>query len=137
MNPSPGKEALRQICLRGTLQRTLEHYISSCRPPAEEAGAEEKKRQKKSAGRFPNLAGFCRYRRISLEELAALTEEFPAEMAILYASLEDEALNSGLPPPILSAYLKKRLGYEREFEAANGGGEVLIRFEHDIYADGA
>ena len=71
-----------------------------------------------------------------MEELSSLCTEFPSEMAILFSVLEDEALNSGLPPPILSAYLKKRLGYEREFDTATEGGEVRICFEHDIYADG-
>ena len=136
MNHLRGMDALRQICRRGTLQRTLEHYIQICRVPAEEVGSDGTKKTKRTSVRFPNLAGFCRYRKISMEELAALAEEFPSEMATLYAVLEDEALNSGLPPPILSAYLKKRLGYEREFDSA-GGEEVRIRFEHDIYADGA
>ena len=137
MNHTRGMDELRRICRRGTLQRTLEHYIQACRAPAEETEQDTKKRTKRPAGRFPNLAGFCRYRRISMEELAQLSSEFPAEMATLFATLEDEALNSGLPPPILSAYLKKRLGYEREFDSSADGGEVRVRFEHDIYADGA
>ena len=136
MNHSRGMDAMRQICRRGAMRRTLEQYIQTCRAPAEEAEPDGKKRTKKSSGRFPNLAGFCRYRKISMEELISLTSEFPEEMAGLYATLEDEALNSGLPPPILSAYLKKRLGYEKEFEPISDGGEVKIRFEHDVYADG-
>ena len=136
MNHTRGTDALRQICMRGTLQRTLEHYITSCRASAEEAEPDGKKRTKRPPGRFPNLAGFCRYRRISMEELASLAEEFPDEIATLYATLEDEALNSGLPPPILSAYLKKRLGYDRELDVTGGGEEVRVRFEHDIYTDG-
>ncbi len=137
MNHTGGIDRLRQICRRGTLLRTLEHYIQSCRSCVEDTETDTKKRTKRPAGRFPNLAGFCRYRKISMEELATLSSEFPTEMATLFATLEDEALNSGLPPPILSAYLKKRLGYEREFESAADGEEVRIRFEHDIHADGA
>ncbi len=127
-----GVGALRECCRRKTLNRFLEHYIRSCRDTDTEGGGSTKKR----VGRFPNLAGFCRYFHISLEDIDAVALEFPQEMAYLYAILEDEALNSGLPPAVLSAYLKKRLGYDKELPAEDGTGVLNIHFEHNIYDDG-
>ncbi len=95
----------------------------------------EKGKGKRAAGRFPNLAGFCRSKAIGMDELARLEREFPEQLEQLYAILEDEALNSGLPPPILSAYLKKRLGYERD-DASVGETPIEVRFAHDIFKDG-
>ena len=137
MNPSSGSEALWDACRRGTLNRILEQYIKLCREADRPGETEEqKKRGRKQVGRFPNLAGFCRYRRVSLAELEQIAKDFPGETALLFAALEDEALNSGLPPAVLSAYMKKRLGYEQEFSRGDGGGTVNVRFEHDIYTDG-
>ena len=87
-------------------------------------------------GRFPNIAGFCRFNRTSVEELEELSGKYPMEIAQIYAIFEDEALNSGLPPAVLSAYLKKRLGYEKESRAKDASGQMSIRFEHDIFNDG-
>ena len=56
-------------------------------------------------------------------------------MEQIYLTLEDEALNSGLPPALLSAYLKKRLGYEKELQAVEEM-PLQIQFEHDIFEDG-
>ena len=55
---------------------------------------------------------------------------------MLYAILEDEALNSGLPPAVLSAYLKKRLGYDKELSDTLSDEHMTIRFEHNIFDDG-
>ena len=68
--------------------------------------------------------------------LEALSNEFPEEINLLYAILEDEALNSGLPPAVLSAYLKKRLGYDKDNGADELGETMTIRFEHNILDDG-
>ncbi len=138
MNQKCGVGTLSDACRRNTLNRTLEKYISSCRADEfEELFAESSSKNGKKNRRFPNIAGFCRYYRISICDLEALAEEYPEQIGNLYAIFEDEALNSGLPPAVLSAYLKKRLGYDRDTakgECSDGG--VTVRFEHDIFDDG-
>ena len=134
MTPKRGGQVLENACRRKQVHRILDHYLRSCR---DEAGAEEgeRGRARRSRERFPNLAGFCRYLRIGLVELEAIRREFPTETEEIYLTLEDEALNSGLPPALLSAYLKKRLGYEKELQGTEEPATV-VRFEHDIFEDG-
>lgn len=139
MNRKGGVSALKDACRRNTLNRILEKYIKSCRSPRSDDGSEPsstKRPQVKTCGRFPNIAGFCRFYHISIDELDELSLDFPQEIAHLYAILEDEALNSGLPPAVLSAYLKKRLGYDKESPSSEPSGQLNIRFEHDIFNDG-
>ncbi|MBQ8345866.1 MAG: hypothetical protein IJY42_06360 [Clostridia bacterium] len=124
---------LRQACREGTLDRKLEEYLSLCRQVPVEGGS------KKESFRFPNAAGFCRYMSTGLSELEELAKEDPTAYERLCTVLEDEALNSSLSPTLLSAYLKKRLGYEQEKkrkEIKEGEGQMTIRFEHDIWEDG-
>ena len=137
MNQKSGGEALRLACRRGTIKRLLDRYIRSCCEPTGSKGSDTESKTRREKGRFPNLAGFCRYQSIGLEELFTLEKEFPEEIAILYATMEDEALNSSLSPALLSAYMKKRLGYDKIEEKPDAGErQPSIRFEHDIYADG-
>ena len=129
-----GVERLRTACARGGgARRLLEHYVTLCHEQSD--AATEPKRSARTARRLPNLAGFCRYLAIGTEEFHRVAEEYPNEIAPLYAILEDEALNSGLPPAVLSAYLKRRLGYEREEDDAPTE-PLQICFEHDILRDG-
>ena len=137
MNQRSGVASLRDACRRNNLNRILEKYIESChRRETSDDEASSKKRSKKSGGRFPNIAGFCRYYRVSIRDLDTLSGEFPEEINMLYAILEDEALNSGLPPAVLSAYLKKRLGYDKELSDTLSDEHMTIRFEHNIFDDG-
>lgn len=141
MNQKSGVASLKDACRRNILNRTLEKYIEHCHRIAEEQddlaeGASKKKRAKKVSGKFPNIAGFCRFNRISIRDLETLSREFPEEINMLYAILEDEALNSGLPPAVLSAYLKKRLGYDKELSDPISDEHMTIRFEHNIFDDG-
>ena len=134
MTLSRGERALRTACRRKQINQLLERYILSCRYDTEEIEG-ERSRSRKSKDRFPNLAGFCRYLKIGTRELEKISHEFPHEIEEIYLTLEDEALNSGLPPALLSAYLKKRLGYEKELQATEEA-PLQIRFEHDIFEDG-
>ena len=134
MNPCRGERVLRTACRRKQINQILEQYILSCRYEVEENEG-ERSRSRRSKDRFPNLAGFCRYLKIGTHELEMLSHEFPHEMEELYLTLEDEALNSGLPPALLSAYLKKRLGYEKELHTIEEA-PLQICFEHDIFEDG-
>ncbi len=136
MTKQSGVSRLREACRRGTTKRLLEKYIASCRGEDEQDHSGSRVGKKET--RVPNLAGFCRYMKIGTEELDALAKDFPEEIDGLYAILEDEALNCSLPAAILSVYLKKRLGYDGEAGRQEGEGETVnIRFEHDVYRDGA
>ena len=138
MKQKCGVSIIKEHCRRRTLNRILEKYIKSCRlSETDDGGTVTKQTSKKGLGRFPNIAGFCGFYRISIEDLENLASEFPEEISYLYAIFEDEALNSGLPPAVLSAYLKKRLGYEKEdLRQDSSSPPISIRFEHDIYDDG-
>ena len=136
MNKNGGAQAFEEACQRGKLDRVLEKYLESCKVVLSEDDSLQKKTKIKSPNKFPNIAGLCRYYRIGVDDLEAIAKKFPSEIARLYAVFEDEALNSGLPPAVLSAYLKKRLGYDRDIGGDAEGGEICVRFEHDIYADG-
>ena len=127
------EDALRRLCRLGELHRVVEEYVLFCYASVEDGG-----RQKNSKSAvFPNLAGFCRFIGIAAEPLFALLSEFPTQKERLMTILEDEALNSSASPTIVSAYLKKRLGYEKETAVRNdGNGQIRIEFEHDIFEDG-
>ena len=115
------------------LPRLLEEYVASCRPPLDAD-------PKKNPGRLANFAGFCRYIGCTLSELLRLREHNPVLFDRLCAVFEDELLNHSPSPTILSAYLKKRLGYadeERESEQEIACREMRLIFEHDISEDGA
>ena len=132
-----GEQALRSACRRKQVSRILELYLRFCRNEEDEEEGEGKGRARgKIKTRFPNLAGFCRYLKIGTREFEQIVREFPKETEEIYLTLEDEALNSGLPPALLSAYLKKRLGYEKELQSGEEPS-LQIRFEHDIFEDGA
>ena len=136
MNKNGGAQAFEKACESGRLESALEKYLKSCRVTDDEDDTQAKRSRSKPAGKFPNIAGLCRYYRISVDDIELIAKKFPTEIARLYAVFEDEALNSGLPPAVLSAYLKKRLGYDKELGAEADAGDICIRFEHDVYADG-
>ena len=123
---------VERACLEERLDVLAEEYIDFCKSAADA----DKKTSKKSAGRFPNVAGFCRYFRIGASEYECLAQKHPAEFEKLYAALEDEALNSEVSATILSAYMKKRLGYDREPEREISDGQLKIVFDHNIMEDG-
>lgn len=108
-----------------------ERYILSCRAASSEA---------KKHSRFPNIAGFCRFCGIGSDQLNKLKEKYPNSYSALCLILEDEALNAEIPASILSAYLKKRLGYGdtegKSAELTTDEGQIKLIFEHDILSDG-
>lgn len=123
---------IERACLEERLDALAEEYVSFCKSSADA----EKRTSKRGAGRFPNVAGFCRYFRIGASEYECLAQKHPAEFEKLYATLEDEALNSDVSPTVLSAYMKKRLGYDRESEREISDGQLKIVFDHNIMEDG-
>ncbi|MBQ3125573.1 MAG: hypothetical protein IJC15_00765 [Clostridia bacterium] len=90
------------------LVEAFERYTAAC--AAEEA--------------FPNLAGFCRFCRIGEEQLERWKRRFPAAYDFVMTALEDEALNAAKSASLVTAYLKRRLGYGESSEEA--GPTILI-----------
>ncbi len=83
------------------------------------------------------MAGFCRHLGVGVEEFERQMRERQEEFDAMMAIFEDEALNSGLSPTLISAYLKHRLGYgEKAEEKTAAVGDVKLIFEHDIFEDG-
>lgn len=141
MNFTEGDDsALREVCRLGRLDELIEQYISACRAVPSCSGeanpSQKKKRTAEGGTAFPNLAGFCRYIGIGAESLGRILADFPREAELLMAVLEDEALNSSASPTIVAAYLKKRLGYEKDLPPPKAETQLKIQFEHDIFKDG-
>lgn len=146
MNSAQG--SLSELCENERLDDMLQSYLELCAARKEDSESvpteenQNKKRQKArgnetSKASFPNLAGFCRYLGVGTDELEQLAAEYPTEHGKILAVLEDEALNSGLSATLISAYLKKRLGYgNAAILQTQGESQMQIRFEHDIIEDG-
>lgn len=124
---------LEDSCRERLFYEKIEGYLTECR--------EDKKRSKK--GRFPNIAGFCRYCGIGQSELERLSLTYPEEYDALYSIFEDEALNyEDMSVTLLGNYLKNRLGYgakaaeKKETTDNDKAGAPLAVFEHDIFSDG-
>ena len=111
-----------------------EQYIDACLKYSDVSLAD-----KKSKGRFPNLAGFARMLGIGVEDLRSIKKKWPDQYGAMLALFEDEALNSDRSATVLNAYIKERLefGEKREGGATLPMGDLKIIFEHDISEDGA
>ncbi len=122
-------ESLESAASAGRLPKLIERYLKFCR-----------KSEEKKGGRFPNLAGFCRWMGCGMDAVEQLRLTHPEDADYLVAVMEDEALNSPvLSPTVVGAYLKRRLAYgERAASASSSAdcGEVRLIFEHDIAEDG-
>jgi len=128
---------LREICERGKFDELLEGYLRFCRSSTQDAEETEKiSKGKKDGVRFPNTAGFCRFCGVGESELMLLRKSYPKSWERLCAVLEDEALNSNLSATVLSVYLKRRLGYDREEQSEREDGQLRVIFDHDIGEDG-
>ena len=141
MKISDKERPLARACANGRVYNQLNKYLRYCA----EAGLGGSSNEKEGAGRskvkavarFPNIAGFCRYLKTGTDELSDIAERFPDVLGRIFAILEDEALNAVSSPTVTAAYLKRRLGYDKELIADDGrGGGLEVRFEHDIWEDG-
>ena len=142
MNSDQSEDLIKQLYESGRVNELLEEYILACSkiPNESESASEEKPKSKKkteSAKIFPNLAGFCRYLGISIGDLCDISRSYPSQHGRLLTVFEDEALNSSLSPTLISAYLKKRLGYSADGSDGAIENQMQIKFEHDIFEDGA
>ena len=145
MNKKEGPDLLQTACDEGMLEKLAEEYIIFCHTSEEKEeedkneSAAKKKKASETQARFPNVAGFCRYLGIGHQKYERLSKKYPEEFEKLSAILEDEALNSSISASVLTAYLKKRLGYsdaEKREESEIEAGQIRLVFEHDILSDG-
>ncbi len=115
-----------------SLPQKLNDYLEECHTLSADAS-------KRKSDSFPNLAGFCRYIGCGMTALEGLRLSNPTVYDYICAIFEDEALNAEISPTILTAYLKRRLGYAEKGEASAVAdcGEVRLIFEHDVLEDGA
>lgn len=129
--------SVSSVCLElmseGTFFEAVDDYLDLCHTAAEDVPPKARGRPR---GRFPNLAGLCRYLGTGLSDVNLLRTEHPVEYDRLLAIFEDEALNSEVSPTLLSAYMKKRMLYSPGEGATLSSEEVRYCFEHDIFADG-
>ena len=119
----------------GEITTLLERYLQSCHAEQGRDTMETEKKKTKKETIFPNLAGFCRFIGVGTSELESYGKSNPNEYERVLTVLEDEALNSGVSPALVSAYLKKRLGYDGSKPQENTS-QLEIKFEHDIFEDG-
>lgn len=147
-----GPHALRDpvaLARNGLLFDLVSLYLERCADPvttpenSASSGSPSTERTRKNAptGRFPNLAGFCRFLGVGMARMEALSCEEPEIWDTLCAIFEDEALNSGVSASVLTPYFKKRLGYaDHSPPPPTGGyedGAIRLLFDHDIWEDGA
>lgn len=145
------QSSLEELCNSRRIDELLRDYLCSCYAYGEDEEKEEedhavrregKTKKKVERGKypqkscFPNLAGFCRFLGIGTRELESFGSEHPDEYGKILAVFEDEALNSGLSATLVSAYLKKRLGYDSSTKNSSELSGLQISFEHDIFEDG-
>ena len=137
-------ELIQKACDSGALDSLAEEYIVFCHTFKEneeedEDASSSKKKKQNDCTRFPNVAGFCRYFGIGQQKFERLSKKYPEEFEKLSAILEDEALNSEISASVLTAYLKKRLGYsdsDKPEKSEIDTGQMRLVFEHDILSDG-
>lgn len=115
------------ICIKGALIRMAERYIKFCL-----TGNADRPR-------LPNICGFFRWLKLGACALDLLKQKYPDKFRTLQMLFEDEALNSPLPPSIVSTYMRQQsytdlpdVGQTQEKE--NDG--ITVVFDHDIINDG-
>ena len=116
-----------QICQGGKLIKLAEKYIKFCL-------TEESKKP-----RLPNICGFFRWLKLSALALDRLMRLYSEKYRTLLMIFEDEALNSELPPSIISTYMKQSFAHkdgDEENETRESCGPITLVFDHDINKDG-
>ena len=115
------KERVDKICKSRSTKKLAEQYIKFC--------------LSETPKRLPNIAGFFRWLKLSATARDHFKEAYEEEYKTVKMIFEDEALNSPLPPSIVSAYMKQYFSTEIG-EDNSKRGEITLSFEHDIYHDG-
>ncbi|MCI6502600.1 MAG: hypothetical protein MSA49_05170 [Clostridia bacterium] len=120
--------AVDELCQNGSLIDRCEQYVHFCL-------SEENEPRKRP--RLPNAAGFFRWLELDADALRYLKQNYPEKFRTIQMIFEDEALNSPLPPSIVSAYLKQYFPQEEEPESSRAEcGPITVLFDHDINCDG-
>lgn len=122
-------EVIDEICRKGRLIKLAEKYIAAC------LSLDLKK------PRLPNVCGFFRWLKLSALALDKLKQSFPEMYRTLLMIFEDEALNSELPPSIISTYMKQSFTHRTDSDeetsvSQNDCGSITLVFDHDIDSDG-
>ena len=126
---------LRELFICNLISTVMEDYVSLCFTHSEEIPVSSQKRSAKHPP-LPNLAGFCRYLKTDVDTLVKVGKDYPAEYGMLMAILEDEALNSDASSTLITAYMKRRLNYEKLSPDVSLPTSPTVTFEHDIFSDG-
>ena len=126
-NQKDDESVIENICQKNRLIKKAEKYIDFCLDP------ELKK------PRLPNICGFFRWLRLGALAMDKLRREYPEKFRTLLMLFEDEALNSELPPSIISTYMKQ--SFLKDFEdkpreVSEDCGPITLVFDHDINLDG-
>ncbi len=115
------------LCQKGRLIKMAEKYISFC--------LEDQPKKP----RLPNICGFFRWLKLSALALDRLKRAYPEKFRTLLMLFEDEALNSELPPSIISTYMKQSFSKDsdgKDGETQEDCGPITLVFDHDIKLDG-
>lgn len=116
-------KTVEKLCEKRSPERKAEQYITFCLssdPP-----------------RLPNMAGFFRWMKLSAEARDHFKTAYPEIYRTVKMIFEDEALNSPLPPSIVSAYMKQLFSDDDGESVTNEESTGLtLFFEHDIEHDG-
>lgn len=112
------------LCQKDRLIKMAEKYISFC------LDSQLKK------PRLPNICGFFRWLKLSALALDRLKRIYPEKFRTLLMLFEDEALNSELPPSIISTYMKQSFTKDTDGEMQEECGPITLIFDHDIKLDG-
>lgn len=121
------EDIIDSICDKGRLIKMAEKYILAC------LDTERKK------PRLPNICGFFRWLKLSAAALDRLKSLHREKYRTLLMIFEDEALNSELPPSIISTYMKQsfmRQDEDDEGTSEKSCGPLTLVFDHDIDIDG-
>lgn len=114
-------QRIDNMCRKGSIRKLAEKYIAFCLSD--------------DRLRLPNMAGFFRWMKLS----AAAKDRFQSfhreDCRTVKMIFEDEALNSPLPPSIVSTYVKQYFSTDTD-ESTEGYGGITLLFEHDIEHDG-
>ena len=117
-------KAVDELCRKGSPESSAENYIVFC------LSSDPK--------RLPNMAGFFRWLKLSAAALDHFRQAHSEKFRTVKMFFEDEAINSDLPPSIVSAYMKQLLSSENGTDEPKeeSEGNITLVFEHDIEHDG-
>ena len=120
------ESVIDRLCEGGLLIKKAEKYISFCL----ETGHKKP--------RLPNICGFLRWLKLGALALDKLKKAYPEKFRTLLMLFEDEALNSELPPSIISTYMKQSFARDdgKDEEVRENCGPITLIFDHDIKVDG-